>query len=458
MGNKIANQFKDTIRTLVETGELGEAKVLLEEYKKLNQYDIDTYSIAGVIAMMEGDMDEAGKYLCKGLEIQPSNEDLNFNMTYLINQLEDKENALELFCKLKLFNTSSSIGLKDVGLEKARLNKGNLRVVQGTIEIANQMNVLNQGLKSIGVDSKTINYYPSYLQYDSGHTLDINSFSNFNEANIKTKELAAKLIANNDVFHFHFGTSLTLDHSDLPLLEELGKKVVMQYWGSDVRMYSKAIKLNPYVKVKDMDEDKIRRNLEIISRYIPNCLVDYELAEYVKDYYENIHYTRVSVDLNKYKFVNKTNNEKLLIVHAPTAPEYKGTPYILKAIEELKQKYDFDFQLVQGMPHEEAVAIYKKADLVIDQILGGGYGVFAIETMAMGKPVICWISDFMKDKYPKELPIILANPDDIKEKIEYAIKNKDMLEEIGVKGRRYVEKYCDIDKNCQYMIDIYNKL
>ena len=62
--------------------------------------------------------------------------------------------------------------------------------------------------------------------------------------------------------------------------------------------------------------------------------------------------------------------------------------------------------------------------------------------MAMGKPVICSISDFMKDYYPKELPIISAGPYEIESKLEFILNNKDMLKPIE-KGREYVIKYHD---------------
>ena len=110
------------------------------------------------------------------------------------------------------------------------------------------------------------------------------------------------------------------------------------------------------------------------------------------------------------------------------------------------------------MSHSEAVKTYQKADLIIDQILLGSYGVFAVESMAMGKPVIGWISDFMKEKYPKELPIISANPDNIEQKIEYVINNRDMLKKIGIDGRKYVEKYHDINVVTNNIIDIYKKI
>lgn len=451
-------KVKNIIRNYVENGQLTEAKEIITEYEKIVENDVEICSMKVTMAIMKGNFQEAEQLIKSGLEKDPYNKDLLFNMSYLMDNKKDSENALKYYCRAKLFNPDSNVKVKDIISDLKLIDNNKLKVINGTMEIANQMHTITRGLKKLGIDAKTLNYYPNYLGYKADYVLDVNSFNDINKANMETKKIASRIISENDVFHFHFGTSLTLDHSDLPLLKELGKKVVMQYWGSDVRMYSKAVKLNPYVNVKDMNEDGIKRKLELISKFIPDCIVDYEVAEYVKDYHSNIHYTRVAIDLNKYKFIKETYNKKLLIVHAPTSPEFKGSNYILKAINELKNKYDFDFKLVQGMSHEDATKIYEQADLIIDQVLAGAYGVFAVETMAMGKPVISWISNFMKEKYPKDLPIISANPDTIKEKIEYVIKNKDMLKEIGISGRKYVEKYHDMNKISTNMLEIYKGL
>lgn len=451
-------QIKDKIQNLINSGQLEDAEKLLNEYFISIKNDPEAFSIKSVLLLLQQNIDEAENVLVDGLKLEPFNKDLLFNMSYLMDTRKKSSEALQFYCKAKLFHPNSDVRVQDIIQNLSPIDERNYRVLHGTIEIANQMHTITEGLKSLGVITHTLNYYPNYLGYKSDYTLDLNNFMDNKAANTKTKNLAAKLIEENDVFHFHFGTSLTLDYSDLPLIKELKKKVIMQYWGSDVRMYSKAVKLNPYVNVKIMDEDLIKRKLEFISSYIPDCLVDYELAEYVKDFHPNIHLTRVAIDINEYKFAGETQNEKLLIVHAPTSPEFKGTSYILRAIGDLKEKYDFDFKLIQGMSHAQAVKIYEKADFIIDQVLAGSYGVFAVEAMAMGKPVICWIDDFMKERYPDELPIISANPDNLKEKIEYAIKNKDMLIEKGVKCRKYVEKYHDINIVSQHVLDIYKCL
>jgi glycosyltransferase involved in cell wall biosynthesis len=110
------------------------------------------------------------------------------------------------------------------------------------------------------------------------------------------------------------------------------------------------------------------------------------------------------------------------------------------------------------MSHYEAKKIYKEADLIIDQLLLGSYGLFSIEAMAMGKPVLTWISDFMKDKYPDDLPIISANPDSIKDKLKNILDNRDMLLEIGKKGRKYVEKYHDKEIVVKNLINLYKEI
>ena len=330
-----------------------------------------------------------------------------------------------------------------------------LKIIHGTMEIANQMYTITKALQMCNVDAKSVNYYPSYLGYKADYNLDLFSVDN-NIADKLIKELALKLINENNVFHFHFGTSLTLDYSDLPLLRNLNKKTFMQHWGSDVRLYSVASKYNPFVKVKVTDEKEILNRLDFLGKYVDNCIVsDAELYEYVKDFYKNVYFVKQAIDIKEYAIKSKEMKNELCIVHAPTSPAIKGTDSVLKVIEELKDKYSFNFKLVQGMSHSQARKIYEEADIIIDQLRIGSYGLLAIEAMAMGKTVITFISDPMKEKYPKELPIISANPDNLKDRLEYLIINKDMLEKTGKDGRAFVERYHDSNLIAKNLFELY---
>lgn len=341
-----------------------------------------------------------------------------------------------------------------------KVEVNNMKVLQGVWDIGNQMYTIARGLSAMGVYAKTLCYHPNYLKYESDYVMDIEKAQDQKTAVLQTRKFAEQLISQFDIFHFHFGSTLTLDYSDLPVLKRLGKKMTAHYWGSEVRMYSKAVKINPYIKVKQTNEDMLKHWLDKMSNYVGHCIVgDYELYEYVKDFFDYAHVIPALIDISKYiPKSDQQSNEKFLIVHAPTSPVIKGSQYIVNAINELKPKYDFEFKLIQGMSHEEAKKIYQQADLIVDELHCGTYGLLTVETMAMAKPVITWVTDYMREKYPPELPVISANPDTVKAKIEYAINNREMLTELGQKGRSYVEKYHDMNKVVPQIIDVYKML
>lgn len=100
--------------------------------------------------------------------------------------------------------------------------------------------------------------------------------------------------------------------------------------------------------------------------------------------------------------------------------------------------------------------VYSSADIIIDQLIIGTYGVLSIEAMALGKPVITYISDDMIKTLPTDLPIHNANIYNIKNRIEELIIDSNLRKELGIKGRKYVERYHDYRKNSKMLYDIYS--
>ena len=108
----------------------------------------------------------------------------------------------------------------------------------------------------------------------------------------------------------------------------------------------------------------------------------------------------------EWPFVGVGSNTCPLVVHAPSRRGVKGTEAILRAVERLQKRVNFRFMLIENLPHAEAKAAYKEADVVIDQLRIGWYGVLATETMALGKPTIAYIRDDLWHKHGAKLPII----------------------------------------------------
>jgi hypothetical protein len=102
--------------------------------------------------------------------------------------------------------------------------------------------------------------------------------------------------------------------------------------------------------------------------------------------------------------VYQTGNRRPRIVHAPTNRRIKGTRFVVKTVEKLRREgFEFDFALVENVKHEDAMREYEKADIVVDQLLIGWYGGLAVEVMAMGKCVVCYLREEDLSVVPLEM-------------------------------------------------------
>ncbi len=110
------------------------------------------------------------------------------------------------------------------------------------------------------------------------------------------------------------------------------------------------------------------------------------------------------------------------------------------------------------MSHREAVELYKKADIVIDQILCGAYGNLSVEAMALGKPVICFIRPDLLQSFPSTLPVQSANPDTLYAVLRDLVLDGTKRAELGKQGRLYVEEHHDAAKVAQQLKAIYKSL
>lgn len=395
----------------------------------IDQIEPDKYSftymlLKSIIYDLENNNDEANKSLVRTIILSPKKE--------------FRESILNAF------------GLKYPEIEKTynfieNIKTHKLKILHGTMEIANQMHTYVSGLKKLGAFARSVNYYPVYLKYKNDYIIPLEKVN---------ENIINQFINSFDIFHFHFGTSLNPAMSDLPFLKNIGKTILMHYWGSEVRRKSKALELNPYAKVKE-EEEKIVKKLIFVSQYINHCVTEFTLPVYVEEYHKHTHFLAQAIDLNKYPYSPKTPGDKIIIAHAPTDPEYKGTPVIKSVIESLSDKYPIEFVLVQGKSHAEARKIYMKADLIIDQLYSEGYGLFTIESMALGKPVIVSVPDYFVNKYPPDLPVIRANPDNLQDVLEKTLSEPEKLPQIGAMGRKYVEKYHDIEKIKFDLLELY---
>ena len=251
------------------------------------------------------------------------------------------------------------------------------------------------------------------------------------------------------------GCSL-FEFADVVLLKRAGKGIAVTYQGNDARQgdYCRANhritfagEVGPDYYTAESDAHK-RRQIARFGRHANRIYaLNPDLLSVLPQEAEFLPYA--SVDPRRWEPVDPASRARPRVLHAPSHRGVKGTRFLLDAAERLqRESVPFDLELIENLPHEEARRRYREADLVVDQLLAGWYGGFAVEAMALGKPVIAYLRESDLHVLPPdmraELPVIDATPATIYDVLkEWLTVRRHALPERGRAGRVYVERWHD---------------
>jgi glycosyltransferase involved in cell wall biosynthesis len=316
---------------------------------------------------------------------------------------------------------------------------------------------LSRAEREIGLISDVMVFDSNWLNYPA----DINL--NFNKLNRLQRELVRdKFIINAirkyDVFNFNFAETLlnfprlNLYNVDLPILKMFRKKILVIFQGCDMRLkgYSKEnFKISACSECIDSrctEKSDIRKQ-EKYKKFKKYAKKIYSLNPDLINYYPDAEFLPYAgVDLEEWIPHRFNKNSKIKIIHAPTDRGKKGTRYVEETVEKIKEKgINVELIIVEGLPYEKVKEIYNEADIAVDQLLVGWYGSFAVEMMALEKPVVCYIREedlkFIPSEMKEDLPVVHSTKDDLFEKLIMLIENSKLRKELGEKGRNFVEKW-----------------
>lgn len=237
--------------------------------------------------------------------------------------------------------------------------------------------------------------------------------------------------------------------------------MLMSFGGGDARIVEMARAKNPYFyREADPERDRqTRRYLKSISQFVRYAATDYEMIDYVEPYFEKCFVFRQPVDLAEFPEAPLEERDCPVVLHVPTQTDVKGTHYVLSAVEKLKSEgVRFEFRYVRQLTQKEFYQQIRECDIYIDDLRCGAHGVTAVETMAAGKPTVTYIRDDLLEKYPKTIPLVNANPDTIYGVLKDLLADFSRRREIGIAGRRYVEKYHDISVIAEELKTIYREI
>jgi glycosyltransferase involved in cell wall biosynthesis len=245
----------------------------------------------------------------------------------------------------------------------------------------------------------------------------------------------ARLIPRTDVFHFYFGLTLVPRRAQFPILRATRRRSVLHFLGSDIR-------------------GKSREELAYAHRADARVVGSYDAIRWVPD----AEVIPPGVDLDAMRPVPPAREERPVFVHAPSSRARKGTEHFVRACEEL----GVDLQIVEGLHHAEARRRYEQADVVLDQLNAGWYGMLAIEAMALAKPVVTFLHEEAtrrtEEAFGTRVPIVRADRDNLVETLRPLAESAAERRRIGAESRAYVEQVHDLERVADRLLALYARL
>jgi len=228
-------------------------------------------------------------------------------------------------------------------------------------------------------------------------------------------------VADYDIIHFHWSSAIPLG-LDLPWWKHLQKRIIMHHHGDDVRGHG----VGP-----------------IFRHYADRFLVSTpDLLEWSPDAV----WIPNPIDLKRYPYIGVEEHAgPLCVVHAPSDRKVKGTEYVIQAVKELRRDgHDVELLLVENLPFAEAKSLYRKADIVVDQLLVGWYGNVSVEAMALGKPVCVYVREDLRS-YIQNDPMLITSRNRLKEDLIQLAGDITLRRQLGLRGRKFVEVFHDAE-------------
>jgi len=266
-----------------------------------------------------------------------------------------------------------------------------------------------------------------------------------------------------DILHFHFARSLVPrglaelpPFRDLPVYRALGRRVFFTFHGSDIRIERIFRAMSPWAAQvppgPGADDDRVEQSIEVMRTYADRLFVtSVNYLEYVPD----AAYLPRVIDLAAWPELPVAQRERPVVVHAPTRRDRKGTDQILADLEALRAEgLEFDLRLLEGLPHLAVREALANADVLVDNIVAGAYGIVSLEAMACSKVTVANVSGAVARAHP-DAPVVPVDPSTFRGTMRRLLGDPAERTELALRGRPFVAAVHSADRVAEQLMAAY---
>lgn len=169
------------------------------------------------------------------------------------------------------------------------------------------------------------------------------------------------------------------------------------------------------------------------------------------------------IDLDQWHPVSRYSsangfNGVVTIGHTPNHRGFKGSEFLIEAVERLKAEgLQVELRLLEGVSNEQIRRVLREEiDILVEQLIYTGHAMSGLEGMASGLPVVCNLEDEQyllparRWSFFGECPLVSAEPENLVTVLRELITKPELREELGRMSRQYAEKYHGLD-SCRYL-------
>lgn len=256
------------------------------------------------------------------------------------------------------------------------------------------------------------------------------------------------------------GRRRILSYAEPYLLALAGVRTVVMPYGADVHdlvrtnnlLFKHGMSID-YPQFR-LNRQRVARQIDRWTQHADHVISGCDWVDYMY-HWDTLMLGHFSIDTDLWSPVQgRLKLGPLRLLHAPNHRHLKGSQQFIKAVEELKAEgVAIELSILEGVHNDQVREFMADCDVVCDQLIVGWYAMFALEAMAMGKPVVCYLRPTLKELFigagiveSDELPIIETTMSTVKETLrELAGMDRSELAGIGRRSRAFVEKHHSLE-------------
>jgi glycosyltransferase involved in cell wall biosynthesis len=284
-----------------------------------------------------------------------------------------------------------------------------------------------------------------------------------------------KAVKEADIIHVYsnFSVPSRLNEVVSPFLyNQKGKRYFVTFTGNDIRDPKIELDRNPFFKytyfhpLYENREYESSFNSFTRQRFFSDknfeVIANPETFPFIRhDLFRKVHLANHpswnsanSIDLDSVQIPG--SGSTIRVLHAPSAYYSKGSNFVLDDFMKLEKKWGdkIELKLLQKVSNEEYLEELSRADILVDQLVWGWYGVAAQQAMQMGKVVLCYLSSD-RIQFVPGLPIVNVNKFTLFDTLDNLIHDRALLRELGDASAEFYRNYHSPEVVAREVLTIY---